>query len=203
MSRMGMLAAGGLAPLAHGPFAVLLGVTALAWVIPELRQALTRRSEAVTADRGSLMVLRAAFVGGALVAVSAERVLPAAAIQPAAAGAWLGLAFLWSGIVLRLWSFRTLGRYFTFTVQTSRDQPVIRAGPYRFVRHPGYTGLLLAIIGVSFFFGNWVSTVGLAIAATAGLVYRIRVEERALVQTLGDTYRDYAATRKRLVPLLW
>jgi protein-S-isoprenylcysteine O-methyltransferase Ste14 len=190
-------------PLAHGLFAVLLAVTCVAWFILELRQGLTRRSEAVTADRGSLMVLRAAYVGGALVAIWAERALPAAAIRPEALGSWLGLVFLWSGIALRLWSFRTLGRYFTFTVQTSNDQPVITAGPYRLVRHPGYTGLLLAIVGVSFFFGNWVSTVCLAVAATAGLMYRIRVEERALLQTLGDRYRDYAATRKRLVPLVW
>ena len=203
MSRMGMLAAVVVAPLAQGPFAVLLGVTCVGWFILELRQGLTRRTEAVTADRGSLTVLRAAYVGGALVAIWAERALPAAAIRPEALGAWLGLIFLWSGIALRLWSFRTLGRYFTFTVQTSSDQPVITGGPYRVVRHPGYTGLLLAVTAISFFFGNWVSTMCLAVAATAGLMYRIRVEERALVQTLGDRYRDYAATRKRLVPLVW
>jgi protein-S-isoprenylcysteine O-methyltransferase Ste14 len=198
-----VFAAAVVVPLAHGLFAVLLGVTGVVWLVPELRQALTRRSEAVTADRGSLMVLRAACVGGALVAIAAERALPAAAIRPEAVGSWLGLLFLWSGIALRLWSFWILGRYFTFTVQTSSDQPVITSGPYRLVRHPGYTGLLLAIIGVSFFFGNWVSTLCLAVAATTGLMYRIRVEERALIQTLGDRYRDYAAPRKRLVPLVW
>src|SRR5258708_8466046 len=126
-----------MAALAHGPFAVVLGLTRVVWFLLELRQGLTRRSEAVRADRGSLMVLRAAYVGGALIAIAAERVLPAAAIRPESLGAWLGLAFLWSGIAMRLWSFRTLGRYFTFTVQTSSDQPVITDGPYRFVRHPG------------------------------------------------------------------
>jgi protein-S-isoprenylcysteine O-methyltransferase Ste14 len=198
-----VLGAGSPAPLAQGPFAVALGLTCVAWFLLELRQGLTRRSEAITADRGSLMVLRAAYVGGALVAIAAERLLPAAAIRPDWLGAWLGLVLLWSGISMRLWSFRTLGRYFTFTVQTSSDQPVITDGPYRFVRHPGYTGLLLAITGIGFFFGNWVSVICLALCALAGLAYRIRVEERALMQTLGARYGDFAATRKRLVPLVW
>jgi protein-S-isoprenylcysteine O-methyltransferase Ste14 len=164
---------------------------------------MTRRPGAITADRGSLMVLRGAYVAGLLVAVTATRVVPAAAIHPPALAWWLGLIFVWSGIAIRLWSFKTLGRYFTFTVQTSRDQLVISDGPYRLLRHPGYTGLLLTLTGFGFVFGNWVSAVGLALVMTVGFVYRIMVEERALLQTLGDRYRDYAATRKRLVPLIW
>jgi protein-S-isoprenylcysteine O-methyltransferase Ste14 len=88
-------------------------------------------------------------------------------------------------------------------VQTSNDQPIITAGPYRIVRNPGYTGLLLAIVGIGFLFGNWASAIALPLVGTAGLIYRIRVEERALLRALGDRYRDYAATRKRLVPLVW
>lgn len=182
---------------------VLLFVSVVVWLLMEVRQAMTRRPGAVTADRGSLRALRAAYIAGVLVAVTATRVLPAAAIRPPELAWWLGLVFVWSGIALRLWSFQTLGRYFTFTVQTSQDQPVISGGPYRVLRHPGYTGLLLAITGLGFFTGNWASAVVLAAIVTAGLVYRIRVEEGALLQTLGDRYRDYAASRKRLVPLIW
>jgi protein-S-isoprenylcysteine O-methyltransferase Ste14 len=145
-----VIAAGAVSTSAHGPFAVLFVVTAVVWFILEIRQGITRRSEAVEADRGSLMVLRAAYVGGAAVAIVAERALPAAAIQPDSLASSLGLIFLWSGIALRLWSFQTLGRYFTFTVQTSNDQPIITAGPFRIVRHPGYTGLQLAIVGIGF-----------------------------------------------------
>ena len=56
---------------------------------------------------------------------------------------------------LRLWSFHTLGRYFTLTIQTSSDQPVIADGPYRLIRHPSYAGLLLIIMAVGLFIGNW------------------------------------------------
>jgi protein-S-isoprenylcysteine O-methyltransferase Ste14 len=93
--------------------------------------------------------------------------------------------------------------YFTFIVQTSGDQPVITDGPYRVIRHPSYAGLLLVIIAVGLFIGNWWSLVCLTVAIAGGLVFRIRVEERALMENLGDGYRDYAATHKRMVPLIW
>jgi protein-S-isoprenylcysteine O-methyltransferase Ste14 len=186
-----------------GPLGVALLVTVAVWLFLEFRQGLNRRPEAIKSDQGSLLALRSAFIGGALLAAASAKAIPAAAIQPPALASWLGLIFLWTGVALRFWSFRTLGRYFTFIVQTSSDQPVITDGPYRILRHPSYTGLLLAITGLGFQVGNWVSVVALAVAATVGLVYRIRVEERALVQALGDRYRDYSATRKRLIPLIW
>jgi protein-S-isoprenylcysteine O-methyltransferase Ste14 len=104
---------------------------------------------------------------------------------------------------LRQWSFRTLGPYFTFTVQTSTDQRVVTAGPYRVVRHPAYSALIVAAIAGGLYVGNWLSLLALVASVTAGLVYRITVEERALGQDVGDAYREYAATHKRLVPFVW
>ncbi len=189
-------------PVAHG---LLLG-TVVIWVALELRQSVNRRPEGVQAargSRGSEVVFRLTVPVGALVAAVLVRVAPAAAIQPVAVAAWGGLGLLWCGIALRVWSFRTLGRYFTFTVQTSGDQPVITAGPYRVIRHPSYAGILLAVLGLSLFIGNWWSLLALTSAVACGLVFRIRVEERALLQTLGDAYRTYAAAHKRLVPFIW
>ena len=115
----------------------------------------------------------------------------------------VGMGILVAGVALRVWSFYSLGRYFTFTVQTSGDQPVITGGPYRVIRHPSYAGLLLAVTGVGLLIGNWLSVISLTVAMACGLVFRIRVEERALLVNLGDDYRDYAATHKRLVPFIW
>ena len=95
---------------------------------------------------------------------------------------------------MRLWSFRTLGRYFTFTVKVSPDQPVVTAGPYRALRHPGYAGGLLAMIGFGVLYGNWLSFAVIAVLWSVIIVWRIRVEERALLATLGDRYRSYART---------
>jgi protein-S-isoprenylcysteine O-methyltransferase Ste14 len=114
-----------------------------------------------------------------------------------------GLAVAWAGIGLRLWSFRTLGRYFTFRVQTRADQPVISSGPYRLVRHPGYGGLELALLGFGLMLGTWIGVLAMAVLPMMGLWYRIRVEERALVAALGEPYRAFAATRKKMIPFVW
>jgi protein-S-isoprenylcysteine O-methyltransferase Ste14 len=186
------------------PFGLGLVVgTAVVWFVLELRQSLHRRPEGVRADKGSRFVLRFAVTVGAVVATLVAHAAPAATIGPRAVADWVGLGLLWSGVALRVWSFRTLGHYFTFTVETSDDQPVITAGPYRLIRHPGYAGMLLAIMGVGLFIGNWWSLASLTLGVTCGLVYRIHVEEQALSRGLGDQYRDYAATRKRLIPFLW
>jgi protein-S-isoprenylcysteine O-methyltransferase Ste14 len=177
--------------------------TAAIWVVLELRQSITHRPEGVKANWGSEVLFRLIVGIGALVAAVLSGVAESATIRPAALADWIGLVLFWGGISLRLWSFRTPGRYFTFTVQTSGDQPVITDGPYRVIRHPSYAGLLLVIMAVGLFIGNWWSLVGLTVAIAGGLVFRIRVEERALMQNLGDGYRDYAATHKRLVPLIW
>ncbi len=186
-------------PLARG---LVIGTVAI-WLVLEVRQSTNRRPEAVTADKGSRRVIRLTTVIGAALAVIVSRVAPAAAIRPDAVAIWVGLAILWSGIALRLWSFHTLGRYFTFTVQTSSDQPVITDGPYRVIRHPSYAGVLLAVIGVGLLIGNWWSLISLIAVVACGVVFRIRVEERALLGDLGDDYRSYAATHKRLVPFIW
>jgi protein-S-isoprenylcysteine O-methyltransferase Ste14 len=180
-----------------------LVATAGIWVAMELRQSLTRRPEGIRAKWGSEILFRLIVGIGALAAGTLSRATPSATIRPVGVAVSIGLVLFWGGISLRLWSFRTLGRYFTFTVQTSADQPVITDGPYRVIRHPSYAALLLIVTAVGLFIGNWLSLACLTAATAGGLVFRIRIEERALMQSLGDGYRDYAATRKRLVPFIW
>lgn len=180
----------------------LLFATAIVWLIAELRQSANRRPEAVVSDLGSRRVVRLTGIAGIAVAIVVSQLASGAAIARGPA-AWVGLVVLWCGIGLRLWCFRTLGRYFTFTVQTSEDQPVITSGPYRVIRHPSYAGSLLAVTGIGLFIGNWGSLIALVVLVASGLVYRIRVEDRALLNDLGDNYRTYAATHKRLVPFIW
>jgi protein-S-isoprenylcysteine O-methyltransferase Ste14 len=185
-------------PVAHW---LLIG-TATVWAVAELRQNFTHRSEGVAAGRGSEAVFRLIVAAGALAAGAVSKSTPSATFRPAAV-AWIALVLFWCGVSLRLWSFRTLGRYFTFIVQTSAEQPVITSGPYRFIRHPSYAGLLLIVVAAGLLIGNWLSLICLTVAVAGALVFRIRIEERALTQSLGDNYRDYAATHKRLVPLIW
>jgi protein-S-isoprenylcysteine O-methyltransferase Ste14 len=178
-------------------------VTAVIWVTMELRQSIVHRPEGVKAGWGGEVLFRLIVGIGALAAGVFSAAAPSATIRPASVAVWIGLALFWAGLYLRIWSFHTLGRYFTLTVQTSGDQPVITNGPYRAIRHPSYAGMLLAIMAVGLFIGNWWSLLCLTLAVAGGLAFRIRVEERALLENLGDSYRSYAATHKRLVPFVW
>ena len=105
-----------------------------------------------------------------------------------------------AGIALRGWSFKALGEYFTRTAMVSPDQPVVTAGPYRLLRHPSYAGVLLACTGIGLASANWVGLAGLALLPLALILWRIHIEENALLTTLGDRYRAYAGHHKRLVP---
>jgi protein-S-isoprenylcysteine O-methyltransferase Ste14 len=179
----------------------LIGIAAV-WILAEQWQGRQRRSEATKTDSGSRIVVGISYAVGAISA-SLLRNHVGGLITPADTGRWVGLGVLACGVALRIWSFRTLGRYFTFTVQTSTDQPVVTAGPYRFVRHPGYLALILVFAGIGLAIGSWWSLATLVGCITAGLSWRIHIEERALVAAIGEPYAAYAASHKRLVPFIW
>jgi protein-S-isoprenylcysteine O-methyltransferase Ste14 len=162
-----------------------------------------RRADATKTDRGSLAALLTCTAIGLGVLVSAPTIAPAAAIRPTSVAFAVGITMFVSGFGMRRWSEMTLGRYFTFTVMTSADQPVIASGPYRFVRHPGYAGVLLIVIGAGLVAGNWAGLAGWTLLVALPLLYRIQVEENALLTATGERYRAYAARHKRLVPLIW
>lgn len=184
---------------------VLLQVTVLVFVLSEIsnRYRSARHSGGVRADRGSIVAVGLCIGAGALVAGWCASTVTTTAI----AGGWkpfaVGIVLMWAGIALRQWAVLTLGRYFTVVVRVASDQHVVVRGPYRWVRHPSYTGLLLSLVGLGAALGNWLSVLALATLPTIGLVIRIRVEEAALLSALGDSYREYAEHRRRLVPGLW
>ncbi len=188
---------------AHGAAQVLFAVSVGAFVVGELRQALPGRLPARPADVPAEVLFRVVFFVGILVIPLARAVAPDAAFG---SGVWpylVGMAVGWVGLLLRWWAFATLGTWFTVVLGVGEDQPVVDRGPYRFVRHPAYTGLLLALLGAGLVYQNWVGAAGAVLVVLAALVHRILIEERALENTLGDRYREYAATRARLVPHLW
>jgi protein-S-isoprenylcysteine O-methyltransferase Ste14 len=112
-----------------------------------------------------------------------------------------GLVLMIAGLALRWYSIRVLGASFTLEVSTRAGQAVVESGPYRWVRHPSYTGGLLTILGVLVCCANLVSLAAIVLAL-AGYAYRIRIEEGALATHLGKPYRDYMQRTKRLIPFL-
>jgi protein-S-isoprenylcysteine O-methyltransferase Ste14 len=113
----------------------------------------------------------------------------------------LGIALVLVGVAVRWYAVISLGRFFTTRVMTRSDQTVVERGPYRLVRHPSYAGALLTVLGILLCQTNWFS-LAFFVLALPGFVYRIRVEEQALVTALGQPYRDYMRRTKRLVPFV-
>src|SRR5579884_1133052 len=164
----------------HGIATVLFAVTLVLWLGIEMRQELKRRTDATRHDRGSRLVLSVSFVGAALLAAFARSRATELQIPNGALTFAVGLLLMWIGIGIRFWSHQTLGRYFTLNVMTSEDQPVIDTGPYHFVRHPSYAGLLLIFAGFGVLQSNWLALAAVVVLPFIGLAYRMRVEESAL-----------------------
>ncbi|MHB1968756.1 MAG: methyltransferase family protein [Acidimicrobiales bacterium] len=177
-------------------------LTLAVWIGLEVRQAGRTRENATRTDRHSRFAVAIGEILGWSIAINGPRIAPGLTWS---GSAWVvvGLTVWWCGIALRAWSFQTLGRYFTFVVMTSEDQPVIEAGPYRWVRHPSYLAIELCMIGVGLTFSNALSLIGASVATLVGLIVRIRVEETALRAALGERYDDFCRSRRRLVPFVW
>ena len=145
---------------------------------------------------------------GVLIAVVLPAVMPVfpgwfAGFVGLLIGTVAGLVLMAAGLVVREWAILTLGRFFTVDVRVHAGQTVVERGPYKWVRHPAYTGLLVFLVGFGLAVTNWSSLLVLALVPTIGLLVRIRSEERALLAGLGDDYRRFAATRLRLFPGIW
>jgi protein-S-isoprenylcysteine O-methyltransferase Ste14 len=183
-------------------FDVVLGV----FVVLEQRTRFRsrRNRHGTREDRGSLLVVIVAVVGGVAGACLAAGAMPSAAIPDVR---WpifvLGVALMCAGIALRQWAIVLLGQFFTVDIRVHTEQTVVERGPYRRLRHPAYTGLIVTFLGIGLALGNWAALGLMLVVPTAGLVVRIRVEERALLDGLGEPYRRFAATRSRLIPGIW
>lgn len=114
----------------------------------------------------------------------------------------VGIVLILLGSLLRRYCWRTLGEYFTGEVNAQPDQRVISSGPYRLVRHPSYTAGILMFTGVGLSLGSWVSLALLTISTIATYSYRVRVEERAMLDTIGEPYELYMKQRKRFIPYI-
>jgi protein-S-isoprenylcysteine O-methyltransferase Ste14 len=193
-------------PFSHLVPRIVFDAALAIWVLLELRVRLRSRfnPRGAKADRGSVLVVGALFYAGVAAAFVLARRVQSAAIPDAR---WVlfvaGLVVMSAGVALRQWAVHLLGRFFTVDVRVHPDQTVVDIGPYRWVRHPSYLGLVLTFVGIGLALGNWVSLVVLAVVPTIGLVVRIEIEERALLAGLGEPYRRFAATRARLIPGVW
>jgi protein-S-isoprenylcysteine O-methyltransferase Ste14 len=192
-------------PLAYtSPYAWIFWIVFLVAYVPEFFVvARAKPAPGDKTDRGSLTVI---IIASWLAFPAAFRVAswPRFAL-PTHHFIWfvLGLAILLAGSALRHYCFRTLGRYFTGNVKVQANQPVIEHGPYRFVRHPSYTGGMLMFLGTGLALTNWLSTLILVGMGAVTYSYRVRVEEQALESSLGQPYLEYMRRTKRFIPFVF
>jgi protein-S-isoprenylcysteine O-methyltransferase Ste14 len=190
--------------LRHGAAATLLEVMLIAWGFGELVVRVRNRAGARPSDDPTYWLLVLSFLlgfggGFGFANVRATHIAAAGSVWPVV----VGLTLLALGLGLRGWAVVTLGRFFTHDVRVEAGQPVVQSGPYRLLRHPSYTGALVAFAGIGIALDNWLSLASLVLFPLVGFVVRIRREETALTTELGDAYRSYSARTSRLVPGVW
>jgi protein-S-isoprenylcysteine O-methyltransferase len=181
----------------------LASVLGVFFVLSEIALSVIKRAQsgARVLDRGSLSLIWIVIFISVFGAFYASVAVPQAGFGKLSAAAGIlgvilfvcGLAFRWSAIVY-------LGRFFTVNVAIASDHKLIDSGPYRFIRHPSYTGALMAFLGLGLCIGSWLSLAILLVPILLVFLHRVRIEEAALLQGLGEPYRGYMSRTKRLIP---
>jgi protein-S-isoprenylcysteine O-methyltransferase len=182
---------------------LLLGVI---YLISELLLTLTRRSRSRTGtkqDRSTLLVVWLVIMASVTAGIYVTKCWPSATLPHYRSFMFVGVALFVTGLFLRWWAIITLGRFFTVDVTIELDHQLIDRGPFRVVRHPSYTGVLLAFVGLALTLGNWVALLVILVPIGAAFVHRMNVEENALSSALGRQYSDYMQRTKRLVPFIY
>ena len=189
--------------------AVIFLVACLIWNVPEMIGAIKQtakvsRKDASVQDRGSMGILIGLLWVGVALNFLLGWLFQAAAIPWHRTALFLlGVTLILLGVALRWYAIWTLGNYFTRDIAVSVDQKVVQNGPYRYIRHPAYSGTFLTMVGVGIAMTNWASLVALLMCVLLGHMYRVRVEEKALIHTIGQPYIEYMHRTKRFIPLIF
>jgi protein-S-isoprenylcysteine O-methyltransferase Ste14 len=184
----------------------LSGLLGLIYLVSEVLLTITRRSSSATGIkqdqstlRGLWIVIALSITAGVFVAMNWR----AGALPHGHAFESAGVVLFATGLIFRWWAIVTLGRFFTVDVTIEKDHELVERGPFRLVRHPSYTGVLLAFVGFALTLRNWGAILVVVVPIFVAFVRRMNVEEEALRGALGERYVAYMRRTKRLVPFLY
>jgi protein-S-isoprenylcysteine O-methyltransferase Ste14 len=178
----------------------------LVYLISELLLTVTHRSRSRTGtkqDRSTLHVLWVMIMTSVAAGIYVAGHWGAAALPHGRMFAFAGVVLFVAGLLLRWWAIVTLGRFFTVDVTIEKDHKLVEGGPFRMVRHPSYTGVLLAFVGFALSLRNWAALLVILLPIGAAFIHRMNVEEDALSRALGSRYTHYMRRTKRLVPFVY
>jgi len=116
---------------------------------------------------------------------------------------YTGMVIILAGIVIRFTAIKTLGKFFTVDLAFRDDHKLINTGLYKYVRHPSYSGSLLSFFGFGLSLNNWICLLVVVVPVLISFLYRINLEEKLLLEQLGEAYANYKKTTKRLIPLIY
>jgi len=186
-------------------YAPIFWGTFLLWMILELIASRTKRSgdRSHARDQGSYgLIVILLFVGLTLDFTLSARLPQAAILWRRSWVFFSGIGLILAGVAFRWWAIAALGKFFTFDVAVQFSQKVVDSGPYRYIRHPSYTGALMTQVGIGLALGNWAGLIALLGCMAIAYSYRISVEEKALVAALGEPYKQYMQRTRRIIPFL-
>ena len=185
-------------------FKILVFSLSTLWGLWETRGGMRDRhiSAGTKSDRGSFLGLYLAISVGNLAAtfLSFKGVAP---LSHHWTFAFVGLTLMVGAFLFRWRSMRVLARYFTHRLTIQEDHRLITSGPYRWIRHPSYLGILLLMLGIGLALTDAWSIAIATLPVLAAVSYRIALEERALVDHFGEEYARYCTRTRRLIPFVW
>ena len=115
---------------------------------------------------------------------------------------YLGAAVVILGVAIRQWAIAVLGRFFSGVIGVQTGQNVVESGPYKLVRHPSYTGVLVLELGIGLALRSLAAIPVIVLLFALAYGYRMLVEEKVLASELGDSYRAYMKRTKRVIPFV-
>ncbi len=155
-------------------------------------------------DRGSRALIFLLSPVGMVLAFAGPYAFPQARIGFDPARVFTtAMVLFWIGLPLYIWAVLTLGKYFRTTVQILDEHRLVVSGPYRFLRHPVYTGGILIFAGLGLALGNWFSFCASALSTFIAYVWRIRVEESALHERFGSEFEEHRRRTWAVLPFVW
>jgi protein-S-isoprenylcysteine O-methyltransferase Ste14 len=175
----------------------------LIYLVSEVLLTITRRSKSRTGikqDRSTLRVLWIVIMVSVAAGVFVAGNWRGGALPHGRVFAVAGVVLFAAGLIFRWWAIVTLGRFFTVDVVIEKDHELVERGPFKRVRHPSYTGVLLAFVGFALTLRNWGAILIVLVPIFVAFVRRMNVEEEALRGALGERYVAYMRRTKRLIP---